>query len=329
MPKFSIIIPVVTINDYVRESIRHLLNQSEQNFDIFIFPNQATEESFSKTRIIPTGKIGPAEKRNLALKYAQGEIFAFLDDDAYPTKHWLKIAAQDFQNINITALGGPAVTPPDNSIAQKASGASLAASTVAGINSRYWPGKNKKLIQDWPSVNLLIRRDIFKKINGFNVDYWPGEDTKLCLDIIQNNGKILYDPNLIVYHHRRKNIYEHLKQISGYGLHRGFFAKKFPSTSLKLSYFLPSLFVIFLSVGLIISLILKSKNYVDALYIYLILLGFYFLIILWSAILTASREKNIFVGLLVIPYSLLTHIVYGLKFIQGLLTQSLKSKLRK
>lgn len=329
MPKFSIIIPIIKINNYIRESIRHILNQEEQNFDIFIFPDNLTEESFPKTKIIATGKIGPAEKRNLSLKYVKGEILAFLDDDAYPTKNWLKIAAKDFKNTNIAALGGPAVTPPDDSISQKASGASLATSTVAGINNRYWPGKRKKLIRDWPSVNLLIRKDIFHKIGGFNTNYWPGEDTKLCLDIIQNNGKILYDPNLIVYHHRRENIYEHLKQIAGYGLHRGFFAKKFPATSLKLSYFLPSFFVIYLFIGLIVSLILKSKHYPHALYIYLILLSIYSLIILWAAISSALREKNILVGLLTIPYSLFTHIIYGLKFLQGILTKSLKSKLRK
>lgn len=326
-PKVSIIIPVVRINDYIHESIRHILNLKFQDFEVLIFPNQKTKVSFPKTKIITTGEIGPAAKRNLALKYAQGEILAFLDDDAYPRSDWLTKALVNFKNPRLAALGGPAITPPHDSLLQKASGACLQSLMVSGeARERYLPGKQKKIVHDWPSVNFLIRKKIFAHIHGFNTHFWPGEDTKLCLDVIKNGGQIIYDPQLVVYHHRRRNLKSHLKQIGGYGLHRGYFAKNLPQTSRKLPYFLPSLFLLFIlaTAGLFLffpqSLLTKYAG---------LLLGFYSLGILGSAMQAAWREKSLSVGLLVIPFIFLTHLVYGLRFIQGFIfTQKLESKLR-
>jgi len=327
MPKFSIIIPVIQINDYIHESIRYILSLDYQNFEVLIFPDQKSRETFPKTRIIPTRKIGPAGKRNLALKHARGEILAFLDDDAYPKRDWLSWASKNFENSRVAALGGPAITPPSDSILQKTSGACLSAFMISGpARDRYLPGKKRKMIYDWPSVNFFIRKKKFEELGGFKTKYWPGEDTELCLSIIKRGGKIIYDPKVVVCHHRRQNLFAHLKQIGGYGLHRGFFAKKFPETSLKLFYFIPSLFLIFVILSSIVILIFPYS------------LIFYFIAALWvgyaagiigSSLAATVQVKNPMIGLLVIPYIFLTHIAYGARFIQGLIfTKKLKSTLR-
>ena len=97
--KISIVIPVKEINDYIRESILHILAMDYDNFEVLIFPDIASAEVFPKTKIIATGKVGPSQKRNLALPYATGEILAFLDDDAYPKKDWLAKAVSHFENL--------------------------------------------------------------------------------------------------------------------------------------------------------------------------------------------------------------------------------------
>lgn len=327
MLKFSIIIPVTKINDYIRESIRHILNLDYQDFEVLVFPDEASEEKFPKTQVIPTGKIGPAEKRNLSLKYAQGEILAFLDDDAYPKIGWLSGALYDFQNFRIAALGGPAITPPQDNIFQKTSGACFSSSIFSEITNRYWPGKKRKMVQDWPSVNFFIRQEVFQKVGGFDSQYWPGEDTKLCFDITRRGDKILYDPQVLVYHHRRKNLWGHLKQVGAYGLHRGFFAKRFPQTSCKLTYFIPSLFIIFIILALILTYLFPRSLLA---YFCIAIFFIYGGGLIFSAVQATVREKTLLIGILVIPYILLTHLVYGVRFLQGLfLTRELKSRLRK
>ncbi len=75
--------------------------------------------------------------------------------------------------------------------------------------------------------------------------YWPGEDTKLCMLLTKAEGKrIVYEPEAVVYHHRRALFWGHFRQVWNYAVHRGFFAKRYPDTSLRPQYFVPSTFVV-------------------------------------------------------------------------------------
>ena len=235
----SIIIPLVRINDYFLESYPHLLSLDYENYEIIVLPDEPVSEDFPGIKIIPTGKVSPAIKRDIGAEKARGELLFFLDDDSYPEKDWIRKTLPYFKDQSIAAIGGPAITPSNDSFLQKVSGAVFLTKVGGGIPERYYSKGKTKEIDDWPSVNLIVRKSIFTKIGGFKSEYWPGEDTKLCLEIIKEGGKILYAPDVIVWHHRRSGLFRHLKQIGNYGLHRGFFAKRYPETSFKLLYFIP------------------------------------------------------------------------------------------
>jgi len=324
--RVDIIIPVKQINHYIYESIPKLLNMDYEDCGNIIFPDTFDGESFPKTRIIPTGNIGPAQKRDLALRHSSADVLAFIDDDAYPRNDWLKNAVRHFDDPDVAAVGGPAVTPPDDSFSQRLSGAVFLSRIGGGNPERYWPIGGVREVDDWPSVNLLIRRDIFERIGGFNSAYWPGEDTKLCLDIVKMGNKIIYDPDVFVWHHRREGLIRHLRQIGRYGLHRGFFAKRFPETSRRFKYFIPTLFVTFLIMGIPIFFLdtsLFRGLYYTGIGIYLLALGVAFYQI-------QDKEKHFAISLVSLLYIFLTHISYGIHFFQGfLLIKDLKSKLRR
>jgi len=325
MIKFSFIIPVKVINDYIRETIPKLLSSARNDFEILVYPDETTEDIWPKTCQIASGLVGPAQKRNLAIRDAKGEILIFIDDDAYSQNDFLDILEKDFEDGTIVAVGGPAITPAESKFWQRVSGATFLSSLSGGFPERYRPMGKKKFVADWPSVNLSIRKISFEDLDGFGGDYWPGEDTKLGFDLLtKKNAHILYDPELIVYHHRREGLTKHVKQISAYGLHRGFFAKKFSATSLNWRYFMPSLFVLFIIFGGI-------SAYYSKTFLNLYILGW---IIYFVALLNAfydihKHEKNILITLAASYYIFLTHIFYGIRFLQGLLfTRELKSKLR-
>ncbi len=313
-PFVSIIIPVKEVNPYIRESMPHILGLDYRDFEVIIFPDSESGESFPKTRIIPTGPVGPAEKRDLALKYAKGGILAFLDDDAYPRRDWLKKAVRHFRNRDVAAVGGPAVTPEHDSIWQKASGRVFSSWLASGRNGyRYEPQQGRE-VDDFPTVNLIVRKSHFEQAGGFDTAFWPGEDTKLCLDITRKLGKkIIYDPDVFVFHHRRPLFIEHLKQVGRYAFHRGYFAKVLPETSLRLTYFVPSLFVLLLALGGPISLLNNSFMPV-----YLGILALYFLLLASETVNISLKEKDPIVGALSAPGIFFTHLVYGLRFMQGL-----------
>ncbi len=319
----SIIIAVKTWQKNLEECVDKCQGLDFSEFEILILPDKPIDRDSPQkagtapVRIIPTGPVSPAQKRDIALNYAKGEILAFLDDDAYPDKNWLKNAIKNFDDSSVAAVGGPAVTSPADNLRQKASGKIYASGLVsARFAYRYIPKKNIE-VDDYPSCNFLVRKSIMLELGGFNTNFWPGEDTKLCRDITKKLGKkIIYDPSVLVYHHRRPIFTAHLKQIASYALHRGYFVKKYPETSLKTAYFLPGIFVIGFFLGGIISLFSVSFRliYFSGLYLYLVL----------ALIFSFSRDLHLFYY--VFLGTILTHFVYGIYFLNGLFIKRLSEE---
>lgn len=305
----SIIIPLKFPNDYLKECIEHCLNLDYKNYEILVLTDEPAALDYPKTRVIPTGHVPPSEKRDIGARYATGEVLAFIDDDAYPAQGWLTHAIKHFGNDNVAGVGGPAVTPPDDNFMQKAGGYVLSSFIGGGSYTyRYTP---KKLIEvdDYPTCNLLVRKSTFIEVGGFDTCYWPGEDTKLCLDITRKqNKKIIYEPEALVYHHRRALFKPHLKQIWSYAVHRGFFSKKFPETSFRISYFLPTLFVFWLGAGLIAAMF---SPFVKFLYLVSVL------IYLFAIMITGMKTGNFLMSITVALGIITTHIVYGIGFVFG------------
>jgi GT2 family glycosyltransferase len=255
----------------------------------------------------------------MALQFSRAQLLAFLDDDAYPEPDWLGHALPHFEDARVGAVGGPAVTPPDDNVWQKASGEVFSTWLGGGVYSYRYIPQQRREVDDYPSVNFIIRRDVFEKAGGFDSTFWPGEDTKLCLEVTKSLGlKIVYDPEVFVWHHRRELFLPHLKQVTNYALHRGFFAKIFPQTSLRPSYFIPSLFALTFILALfgIVSDSFVLRLPLFAVGVYLVLLG--------GAVVTVSaRNRNPIIGVLSGAGIFVTHFCYGLYFLKGLCTRSL------
>jgi len=269
-------------------------------------------------RIVPTGSMGPAEKRNRGMEEAGGEILAFLDDDTYPSKDWLKNSLGHFEKEDIAAVGGPAVTPESDDLRQKASGAVFSSFLGGGTcRCRYTPAE-ERLVDDFPSCNFIVRKSIMEELGGFKTKFWPGEDTVVCLDITKKLGKkIVYDPSVLIYHHRRRLFLPHLKQVTNYALHRGYFAKRFPQTSLRFSYFLPSL----LALGLLFGWTLGFINP-----FFYSLWAICLVIYLSLALLTGLKHLSPKKAFLVFIGIVLTHLSYGIWFIKGLFSRKLQEE---
>ena len=193
---------------------------------------------------------------------------------------------------------------------------------------RYVLGKEVLEVDDYPSCNFIVRRDIFEKLDGFDSTFYPGEDTKLCLDITKKLGKrIIYDPAVVVQHHRRKLGPLHFKQVANYALHRGYFAKKYPETSLRVGYFVPTLLVIGFIVGAGLSIFNETIRM-----LYVSLWVVYLAIISVNVVYGLSRDKLIGramkwkLFLLVLFGIIGTHIYYGVFLVKGLLSKKLKEE---
>jgi glycosyltransferase involved in cell wall biosynthesis len=312
LPLVSIIIACPAPSPYLDECLAGIARQTYARIETLVLPDLSAQLNAAPAaglRVIPTGHIRPSEKRNRGIREARGTLVAFLDDDTIPDPDWLAHAVPYFSDSAIAAAGGPGVTPANDPWMAQLGGAVYANRLVSGACVyRYRPGRVRS-VDDLPSCNLLVRADVLRDLGGFNTAYWPGEDTILCSEIVHRLGRrIVYDPWASVAHHRRALFGPHLRQVGRYALHRGFFAKRFPTTSRRPAYMLPSLFVLGLVLGAPLAGVHPwlERAYLCGIATYLLLTGL------------ASIRKRPLDWLLVWLGIIATHLVYGVRFLQGL-----------
>jgi len=318
-PKVSIVIPTRILDPMTKECLGKCSELDYDNYDIILITDNLPEVQIGRpgSKVIESGRVGPAVKRNIGSSDSDADIIAFIDSDAWPEHDWLKNAVPYFDDGDVAAVCGPAVTPVNDNRRQVVSGFIYSSSLVSGHTTYRYTYHALREVDDYPSSNLLVRRSDFIRAGMYPEDHWPGEDTVLCLKLTKELGKkIIYVPNVIVNHHRRPIYRAHLRQVYSYGLHRGFFVRKFPETSRRIQYFVPSLFVLTLLIGL-------GLSFLDpiALYAYLAFLGLYLAFVLLSSI----KSLNILDNLLVFPGIVATNVTYGLGFLRGLFSRGLRS----
>ena len=315
-PPISIIIPFKEPNEYVLECVHHCEALDYDNLEIILLPDETVQADFPNPliRIIPTGPIKPALKRNMGIKEARGEIIAFLDSDAYPIREWLSEALPYFEDDTVGGIGGPNLTPEADSILQKVSGDILSSPVGAGkFAARYtarYLFRKRMPVKEMPSCNLLVRKDVAEQVGGFDGTLLTGEDAKFCFEIRKMGKSIVYAPEVQVYHHRRSLFGPHLRQVWIYGRDKAWVVKEDFSLD-KLYYFIPVTFVAGLAAGGVLSLFSEHVRSV-----YLLGVAAYL-----GIALVGSLVQNPALSFLIFPGIILTHISYGLGSLYGLLTE--------
>jgi GT2 family glycosyltransferase len=170
----------------------------------------------------------------------------------------------------------------------------------------------KQFTPELPTCNLFVKKEIAKKFNlKFRPELLTEEDSKFCFDMAKNGKKVLYVPDVIVYHHRREALMPHLRQIWIYGRDVAFLFKKEVSI-VMIYYTLLSLFVIGVFAGAILSFF---NRFIRTIYIASVI--FYLVITLaFSAKKDIKKTGVLFLGIIG------THFAYGLGFLYGLLSQN-------
>ncbi len=328
-PKVSVIIPARTVDGLTFECVDRILDQEYDSFEIILLPDKPAKIDFPKTKIVVTGPIRPAEKRNIGIKKAKGEIIAFIDSDAYPEGDWLGEAVKYFKDKSIGAVGGPNLTPKEANILEFASGDIFASWVTSGKFAARYSIKREEPHSELPSCNLFFRKEILDQFGGFDKTLLTGEDAKLCF---QTNGvgkKIMYSPKVRVRHHRRPLFYPHLRQIYIYGRDKASLAKELlpilPQllTFDRLVYLLPSSFVLTVLVGLALAFFFPIVKL-----ILVIILSFYMLLVALSYLFGIKKIDpfRFFLFIIGVP---LTHFAYGLGFVKGMLSKRTISTLNK
>lgn len=316
-PRASIIIPCVTATEQTVECLNYCLKLNYPNYEILLLPD--SEDGLQKVpsderiQVIPTGKVTPISKRFIGSFASRGELLAFLDSDAFPTPNWLRNAAVHFKDSEVAAVAGPSLTPSTDSPLEKLSGLILSSSLVSGTESvRYKPHTNQMLVSEAPTCNLIVLKSIFVSLKNMIPNVWPGEEITLCGVLTKDmKKKILYDPKVIVYHHRRPLFMPYFKQIWNYGAIKGSLMRS-SSKYIRPIFIMPSVLVIGIAFGFPLALMNPTFGL-----IYLASISSYGIFALLSGLVTGLRSKSIELTPLFSFCHVLTHLCYGTAFLKG------------
>lgn len=333
----SVIVPVKTISRYLRfEGFPAFQKQTYKKFEVIVVCDEMIGASPAPHRMVqgpaePLQKkyrwlkiVGcsgsPSEKRNHGVSKAKGEILAFIDDDASAEQNSMKYIDEFFRkNTNNAVVCGPGILPKNASFSEQVFDVVLTSKFGSGSFTYRFQKEKARLVDDYPLMNFVIRKNIYKKIGGL-VNHWPGEDSKLCEALIRGGYEIQYLPNLVVYHHRKKNLKEFLNQHSRYGFQRGLFFAEGDKNSRKIVYLLPSLFLLYL-------LLLPFELYFIDQMVFLFPFFLYYLFLVIYVGKLILKRKGLILSFFAGATMFLLHLTYAVFFIRGYIYELKKSRL--
>jgi succinoglycan biosynthesis protein ExoA len=190
---------------------------------------------FLKTQVEVIGEsLRAGAARNRLLQDCAAEWIFFIDDDAYVERDFFlrfnrALAAQP----KTDAIGGPNLTPRGSNGFQHASGAVLSSRFAAARSAaRYSPTMSRRGFcseADLISCNLFVRRSAFARLQ-FSELLVSGEENWLMQDLTAHGWSLFYEPELFVWHERRGDFRQFIRQIYRYGVGRGQTGRLRPST---------------------------------------------------------------------------------------------------
>lgn len=306
----SLVIPVYNREEEMRELLESLSNQYNKDFEVVVVDDGSTspvEHLVAEYRdrldlkYFYKENSGPGLTRNYGSDRSVGEYLVYLDSDCVVPPQYTQVLSSFLAVNQVDTFGGPDAASDDFSDFQKAVSYSMTSFfTTGGIR-----GGKKKLDKFFPrSFNMGYRREVYEKLGGF-LSMRHGEDTELSYRLAKNNCVSVLIHEAYVYHKRRSSSKSFFRQVFFFGMTRVNLFKRYPDT-FKLVHVLPSVFVVYTVLSIIISLFVWRYALVPVFAIALI----------WF-LQSTKLNRSVNVGILSIKTSFIQLFGYGSGLIYG------------
>ena len=225
-PRISVIVCTFNGRRTLWECLDGLSKLDYVNYEVIVVNDGSTDgtEKIAAQygfRLITTENRGLAAARNVGMQAANGEIIAYIDDDASPDPHWLRYIGATFMNTNHVGVGGPNIAPPEDS-------------PMAECVS-HSPGNPVHILlsdteaEHIPGCNMAFRKSALEAIGGFDSQFRiAGDDVDVCWQLQQKGGSLGYHAGAMVWHHRRSSMRAFWEQQHNYGKAEAQLEKKWP-----------------------------------------------------------------------------------------------------
>lgn len=222
----SIIIPAFNAEKQIARCLDGLRDQKNTRGECEIIvvddgSTDATREIAQErgARVLRQSNQGAAAARNFGAMNARGDLVLFLDGDCQPDPNWVSAMTLPFADPSIVGAGGMKQTR-QNSI--------LPRFIQAEFDYRYDLVRAQAYIDFIDSGTAAYRREIFLHNHGFDTTLMDAEDVELSFRLSQQNFKMAFARDAIVYHDHPGSVAEYLRRKFTYAYWRAFVYKRFP-----------------------------------------------------------------------------------------------------
>lgn len=249
--------------------------------------------------------------RNEAIPLANGEWICFLDDDVQVRGDYFDIADQTRENFpSAGVFGGPDSTNENATTFQNSVSIAYASYFCMGSTNR----RHSRIGQAYQNAderffilcNLWIRSTLLKPgVYKFPSELNRNEENVLLAELYAAGAQMVYQPDLVVLHERKKSFRELWQPIfrSGYNRFKSFFLD---TSNVSLTFFVPMLFVYYL-----LALVVRPNLMLSAPLLLYVVLNFLF------SFVVAKKAKHISHVPLAMAITFFVHVAYGLGSIAG------------
>ncbi len=210
-PTVSVVIVTYNRADYVQTCLEHLDGQTRAPLEIIVVDSSPNDDTRDLLAAWPgvvylrneAGLGTMATSRAIGTRRAEGDIVAFIDDDAFAEPEWLENLVRPYADPRVGAVGGRSRNeqPGEESVGLDQIGQFLEDGTLTGYFAAD-PGHDLE-VDHLQGCNMSFRRSALEAIGGIH-DHYPGtclrEESDISLRIRAAGHRIIYTPTAVVLH---------------------------------------------------------------------------------------------------------------------------------
>ena len=199
-----------------------LNNIEESCFDVIVTSNTSEnvpikkDHNFLFTHLQNDNPLGFGANHNQAFLHCKSDYFVILNPDLSIDEIYMNSLISHFQDKSI-GIVAPAVVNPLGSVEDSVRDFPTPLNLFLRIIRLYKCITPSDIsIVDWVAgMFILIRRDVFLKVNGFDDKryYMYFEDVDLCKRVNKQGYSILYDPTQKVIHDARRSSRKNIRHM--------------------------------------------------------------------------------------------------------------------
>ncbi len=196
-PKVSVLVPSKEQEPNSTELLEGCLRFDYPDYEIIALSDGPSTRFPPGIKVLETGKVSTAVKKNIGARNAGGRLLAFVEPGNLASPDWLTDVASNFVSPDVAAVVGPELIGDRTGRLERILGDLRTSFLVSGpAKHLYSPGRHRD-IRFYSGNALVVRSDSWSEVGGFPEGLPEGwENAAFTARLAECTGRrILYDPD--------------------------------------------------------------------------------------------------------------------------------------